>query len=348
MHSFKIQVFKKTGNFLLDIFIQQQADILGLYGVSGSGKTTLLNCVAGFQQPDSGKIEIDNQVFFDASKNTNMLIEKRRLGYVSQFSTLFPNMSVNKNISFGFDHTPKNERIYSPADIISFLGIGHLIDRHINGLSGGEKQLVSLARAIASSPKGLLLDEPLSSLDSRSKIGLIQKIRLIKTELNIPILYVSHSPSEIMFLCDQVSVISKGNIINSGKSSIIFNYDDLNNIDIENFFECEVIDSSNLKLAHQKIFISNKIFDTQNKIPISLNSSDIIVSTNNPAGISAQNVFYGKLIDYFVSGNSVLILSDIGEEIWSKITLDSFNRLKLSKGSDIYLIIKTSNINFQN
>lgn len=348
MHSFKIKMSKKIGSFLLNIFIQEEANVLGLYGVSGSGKTTLLNCIAGFKQPDSGKIEIDNQIFFDGSENINMLIEKRRLGYVSQFSTLFPNMSVNQNISFGFDHTPKNERIYSPSEITSFLGITHLIERNIHGLSGGEKQLVSLARTIASSPKGLLLDEPLSSLDSRSKIGLIQKLRLVNTELNIPILYVSHSPSEIMSLCDQVSIISNGTIINSGKSSIIFNYDDLNDIDLENFFECEVIDSSNLKLGDQNIFVSNKNLDNQKRVGISINSSDIIVSTNQPSGISAQNVFYGKLIDYFISDQSVLILSDVGEEIWSKITLDSFKRLKLSEGSDMYLIIKSSNINFQN
>lgn len=348
MHSFKIKITKKIEPFLLNVFIESNANLLGLYGVSGSGKTTILNCMSGFDEPDDGKIEIDNHIFFDHANNINTSIEKRRLGYVSQFSTLFPNMSVAKNISFGFNHTPKNERIYSPNEIISFFGISHLTDRTIYKLSGGERQLVALARAIVSSPKGLLLDEPLSSLDSKSKIGLIRKLKSVNRELNIPMVYVSHSASEIMALCDQVSIVSNGTVINSGNPSIIFNHDDLNSIEFENFFECEVIDSSNLRLAHQNVLIANKHFDGQSHIMISINSSDIILSNHHPVGISAQNIFLGHVIDYIVSGNNVLVLSDVGEKIWSKITLDSFKRLKLSKSTEVYLIIKSSNINFQN
>ena len=174
--------------FNLDIDLQIPASgITVVFGPSGSGKTTLLRCLAGLEK--SGKMEIAGQVLQD--KNTFIPVNLRAIGMVFQESRLFPHLKVRDNLLYGYKRTPVNSRRLHLEDIGRVLSLEKLLERSIDKLSGGEKQRVALGRALLTSPKLLLMDEPLAALDTQRKTGIIPFIRKVEKELCIPIIYVT-------------------------------------------------------------------------------------------------------------------------------------------------------------
>ena len=218
----EIDISKNQGDFRLLCDLHISTGITAIYGPSGSGKTTLLNCVAGFSTPDSGKIMMSNQIFFSKEKKVNVPVEKRRLGYVLQESGLFPHLSVHKNIKYGYELTPDNRKKYDLDYLIEMLAIGPLLERDVASLSGGERQRVALVRSLATSPQLLLLDEPMASIDARFRGFLIYQLKKMSLEIGIPMLYVSHSLSEVMVLANNAIVMNKGAVIAEGEPNILF------------------------------------------------------------------------------------------------------------------------------
>jgi molybdate transport system ATP-binding protein len=197
--------FSMSMNFSLD-----QSGITVLFGRSGAGKTTLVNMIAGLVLPDEGFISCGRGVFFDSEKNFCLPPNRRGLGYVFQQSRLFSHLSVKNNLLFGpkFCGRPFDPDFFARA--VDVLGIGHLLSRMPNYLSGGESQRVSIGRALLASVSFLLMDEPLSSLDDERKEDLIGYIASIPKNFDIPIMYVTHSTEEVASLADRVVYIQDG------------------------------------------------------------------------------------------------------------------------------------------
>jgi molybdate transport system ATP-binding protein len=203
--------------FALDVDLQLPGrGVTALFGHSGSGKTTCLRCIAGLEKADQGYIRVNDEVWQDSEKKIFVAPHKRALGYVFQEASLFAHLSVLANLEFGLKRIPKPQRRVDMAHATELLGIGHLLDRHPQHLSGGERQRVGIARALLTSPKLLLMDEPLAALDTKRKSEILPYLQRLHDELDIPVLYVSHSQDEVARLADHIVLLSEGKALASG------------------------------------------------------------------------------------------------------------------------------------
>ena len=203
--------------FSLDVDLQLPGrGVTALYGHSGSGKTTCLRCIAGLEQAGQGFIQVNDEVWEDSDKGIFVPPHKRALGYVFQEASLFPHLSVRANLEFGLKRIPRQQRRVDMAHATELLGIGHLLGRDPQNLSGGERQRIGIARALLTSPKLLLMDEPLAALDTQRKNEILPYLQRLHDELDIPVLYVSHSQDEVARLADHLVLLSNGKALASG------------------------------------------------------------------------------------------------------------------------------------
>ncbi|WP_454845953.1 molybdenum ABC transporter ATP-binding protein [Pseudomonas farris] len=203
--------------FSLDVDLQLPGrGVTALCGHSGSGKTTCLRCIAGLEQAEQGFIQVNDEVWQDSDKGIFVPPHKRALGYVFQEASLFPHLSVRANLEFGLRRIPRQQRRVDMAHATELLGIGHLLDRDPQNLSGGERQRIGIARALLTSPKLLLMDEPLAALDTQRKNEILPYLQRLHDELDIPVLYVSHSQDEVARLADHLVLLSDGKALASG------------------------------------------------------------------------------------------------------------------------------------
>ena len=209
------QLSLRLQQFTLGVDVDIQHARSAIFGPSGAGKTSLLEIIAGLRKPDSAKISFNGQLFNDSGRNYSLPVRLRRLGYVPQYDSLFPHLSVRGNLAYGSngrrkDHTPEFHHI------IDVLEIGHLLDRHVRSLSRGENQRVVIARALLSAPQLLLLDEPLTSLDAKLKNAILEQLQALHREFGIPMLLVTHDPAEAIAICEEVLLLQAGRIIARG------------------------------------------------------------------------------------------------------------------------------------
>ncbi len=211
--SFDIDIAARRGGFEIAATFHAVPGITVLFGPSGAGKTSILDLIAGILTPARGRILVDGQVLYDSATRVNLPPEKRRVGYVFQDGRLFPHLSVRANLLYGFDLTAPDRRYAQLDHIVALLGIGPLLARAPASLSGGEQQRVAIGRAILASPRLLLMDEPLASLDEPRKQEILPYIERLRDELKIPILYVTHLASEVERLADVVVEIAAGRVV---------------------------------------------------------------------------------------------------------------------------------------
>ena len=213
----KLSFRKQLGNFQLEIDHTVTEKVTAFLGPSGSGKSTLLNCVSGILNPDDGELLFSGQTLYSSQQKRCLPPEKRHFGYVFQEGYLFPHLTVQQNISYGRPRRPNGNNQIDLSTIIDILEIGELLDRYPSQLSGGQRQRVAIARALGMSPRLLLMDEPLTSLDAGLKNRILPYLYHIKGAFDIPLLYVTHSISEVMALADEAFLLSDGRITARGE-----------------------------------------------------------------------------------------------------------------------------------
>ncbi len=212
-----VRLKRAYAGFSLDVDLNLPGrGVTALYGHSGSGKTTCLRCIAGLERAEHGFIQINDEVWQDSDNGIFVPPHKRALGYVFQEASLFPHLSVLANLQFGLKRIARPQRRVDMAQATELLGIGHLLERHPQHLSGGERQRVGIARALLTSPKLLLMDEPLAALDSQRKREILPYLQRLHDELEIPLLYVSHAQDEVARLADHLVLLSEGKALASG------------------------------------------------------------------------------------------------------------------------------------
>ena len=190
--------------------------VSALFGPSGSGKTTILRCLAGLEQADEAFIEVDGEVWQDSTRGHFLPPHRRSIGYVFQEASLFAHLDVRANLTFGWRRIAQAQRRVELEHACALLGITHLLDRRPATLSGGEAQRVGIARALLTSPRLLLMDEPLAALDGPRKREILPYLERLHDELDIPVVYVSHAQDEVARLADHLVVLEQGRALASG------------------------------------------------------------------------------------------------------------------------------------
>ena len=201
--------FERT-DFKLVAQMQTDGGVTGICGPSGCGKSTLLALLAGLLRPTSGVIRFDAIPLADIARQTFVPAWQRHFGLVFQDALLFPHLTVRDNLLYGWRHLRPEERRFDLPQVLELLEIGALVDRRPAHLSGGERQRVALGRALLYSPRCLLLDEPLSSLDERLKQQILPFLKRVKDETRVPMIYVSHSQAEVEYLSDRILRMEAG------------------------------------------------------------------------------------------------------------------------------------------
>jgi molybdate transport system ATP-binding protein len=202
--SFDISLRHRIGGRDVALDLHSSAHLVAITGPSGAGKTTLLNCIAGLIRPDGGRVAIAGEVLFDAAAGVNLPPERRRAGYVFQDLRLFPHLTVGGNLAYGERLAPVQDRWMGQGEVADLLGIGHLLGRAPDTLSGGEARRVAIGRALLAAPRFLLLDEPTASLDPARAEELRALLERLRDSLRLPILLVSHDAAEVERLAGHV------------------------------------------------------------------------------------------------------------------------------------------------
>ncbi len=342
------------GDFSLEVAGNFGAGITALFGPSGSGKTTLLNCLAGLLKPDDGEIVLYGRDLYRGSPKMFVPPEKRRIGLVFQDGALFPHMSVSGNIMYGRALTPEADRRVDVDHVVDLLGLRPLMDRSPGSLSGGERQRVAIARALAMSPGLLLLDEPMASLDAHLRGVVLSYLRRVHDDLGIPMVYVSHSISEVLALADDALVLSRGRVVASGRPSRVLLDPVVGGMfgddPVENLLDGTVIEQGGAgqsgRVRVGAIEIVTPPMDRPSGAPVivALGAEEIILATEKPSGLSARNVIIGSITDLDPVSNGVYASVDIGVPMFVELTQGAVDALSLERGQDAYLVFKTSSI----
>ena len=199
-------------DFMLNIELEMQQQLLGIVGVSGCGKSTLLKNIVGLLKPTHGSIQFNQQILFNSQQKIHVPMHKRKIALIFQNALLFPHMNVQQNLCYAEKLIPQAERKFQFNEIIKLLELTHLCQRKAHQLSGGEAQRVSIGRALLSSPHLLLLDEPLTGLDQQLKQQILPFLQRIKDELNLPMIYVTHHLEELKYLKADILQLDQGQL----------------------------------------------------------------------------------------------------------------------------------------
>jgi molybdate transport system ATP-binding protein len=218
--SFNVRV--EQGEFELDVADTSHVEVLGLFGASGAGKTTLLEAIAGLRRPTRGEIRVGDRVLFDSQRGIDRRPQDRHIGYVPQDVLLFPHLDVRGNLRYGMRDNgrrpPSGPTLEQCAEI---LDLTTLIERRVSSLSGGERQRVAIGRALMTSPLILLLDEPLAAVDRARRERILPYLLRIRTELHVPMIYVTHDAGELREISDRVLIVAAGRVTAGGPPSTV-------------------------------------------------------------------------------------------------------------------------------
>jgi molybdate transport system ATP-binding protein len=346
-----VEINHKIGDFRLSARFRAEDGITALYGHSGSGKSSIINILAGLATPQQGRIVLDGQVLFDSATNTDLPPERRRLGYVFQDPRLFPHLNVKGNLVYGMNLVPKKEHHQDFDQVVSLLKLTGLLERRPAGLSGGEKQRVSIGRALLASPRLLLMDEPLASLDSAHKEEILPFIESLRDELSLPIVYVSHAMEEIVRLAETVVILSNGEIAASGPIEEVMSRIDPRHPGgrqetgavfsaIHQAYDPDY-GLSELSFAENRLLVPRLEVPLGSALRIRIRAKDVSLSLSRPKDSSVLNIFKGVITEIEAGEHPQTDVGvDVGVPLIARITRRSCDRLALAPGKRVYALVK--------
>ncbi len=325
--------------------------VTAFFGESGVGKSTLLRAVAGLEHPEEGQIIVNNTVWQDDAEHIFIPPHQRSLGFVFQDARLFMHLDIMKNLQFGMKRVKETKNTISLDKAIDLLGIEHLLDRMPVTLSGGEKQRVAIARALATSPDILLMDEPLASLDLKRRQEILPYLHRLNTELNIPILYVSHSLEEVAALSDHLVLLERGRITASGPTNKMLTRLDLPlahydaagaSISGKITETDDGFQLSTFSFSGGHLYIPAAGYTINQQLRLRIQARDISLSIDRPGTSSILNVIEAVVVNLTDSGQGQVMveLDAKGTHFLSRITRKSAAVLALAPNTQVFAQIK--------
>jgi len=334
----EVDISLQVGSFPLEVNFAADAPVTALFGRSGSGKTTVLNAIAGLVRPGRGRIALGETVFLDGPKT--MPVRKRRVGYVFQEGRLLPHLSVRQNLLYGRFFNGHGGEHTSLERIVELLDLAHLLARRPHGLSGGEKQRVAIGRALLASPRLLLMDEPLASLDTARKAEILYYIERLRDEVRVPIVYVSHSIDEVVRIADTVVLLADGRVARAGPVGEIFEGGSV----IETRVAQQDLDwgLARLEFPGGTLYAAEVDALVGEPVRVRIGARDVSLATARPQGISMLNVIAGTVSRLGEpAGASIEVHIDAaGTPIVARVTRKSAAELALAPGKRVYALIK--------
>ena len=339
--------------FALDVDMQLPArGVTALFGPSGSGKTTLLRCIAGLERVSGGLLRVSNEVWQEGEKF--LATHRRPLGYVFQEASLFPHLSVRRNLEYGWRRIAASERKVQLEQVILLLGLNQLIDRNDpSSLSGGERQRVAIGRALLTSPSLLLMDEPLSALDAASKQEILPYLERLHGELDIPVLYVSHALEEVARLADHLVLLEKGRVIASGTLSETLSRLDLPTAHLDDAgavieakvaVQDEAYRLTRLDFSGGSLWVSKVGHGAGTLVRARVLARDVSIAIAVPHGTSITNILAVRIVEIRDEGPdrvSLRLAAAGGQILLSRITRRSRDHLRLTAGLEVYAQVKS-------
>ena len=346
-----VNVRRSFGGFQLDTQFQAFGGLTALFGRSGAGKTSLVNLLAGLERPEAGRISVNGHVLFDSEAGIDVPPEGRRLGYVFQEARLFPHLSVESNLTYGMKLLAASERHQDAGQVIDLLDLAPLLARRPRTLSGGEKQRVALGRALLASPRLLLMDEPLASLDSARKNEILPFIERLRDDIKLPIVYVSHALEEVIRLADTMVILSDGQVVASGGVEDLMSRLDLR--PLTGRYEAGAVLSvtvtgrdadfglSQLSFGGNRFLVPALDLAEGATLRLRVRARDVSLSLEAPQGSSILNVFEGTITEIEAGeGAQADVLIDIGVPLMARITRKSIHDLGLKPGMAVHALVK--------
>ena len=334
-------------HFTLEMDVEMQRRVTAVFGPSGAGKTSLLDLIAGLRQARSAFIQLDGVVLTDTAKNFSVATHRRGIGYVPQDLALFPHLSVRQNLLYGSKSGGAGNPLFSFEHVVEVLEIEPLISRGVTELSGGEKQRVALARALLASPRLLLLDEPLASLDTALKAKIIPYLTRIRDEFRIPMLCVTHDRFEALALADEIVVLVNGQVLQTGPVLDVFNRPasaDVAKIAGVETLQPGTIAEVNEGLAtvkiHDVILTALAPETSTREVFVCIRGEDVVLQHDAVTNSSVRNRLSARVAALRTEGALVRVELDAGFPLFALITRPACAELALREGGTITALIK--------
>jgi molybdate transport system ATP-binding protein len=349
-------------NFDLDVNLEIPGrGITALFGESGCGKTTVLRCIAGLQKNRAGFLRVNESLWQD--EKIFIPTHQRAIGYVFQESSLFPHLDVRGNLDYGYRRTPPPQRRLVFDEVVALLGIEPLLTQTPDTLSGGQRQRVAIARALLCSPQLLLMDEPLASLDMNSRADILPYLEQLHDRLDIPVIYVSHSPAEVAQLADHLVLIERGRVIANGPLNDMLTRTDLlpaqqdeasaviegkiDGHDREFHLSQVCVPGGHLSVALARNLLSRNPegeLAIGHAVRVRILARDVSIALERPHNTSITNVLPARIVDITPSTNTAqaLLRLDLGGAIiLARITRRSAAMLDLKPDLIVYAQVKS-------
>ena len=350
--SVEVELRHSFGGFALDVaFRIDRAGVTALFGPSGAGKSSVINAIAGLLRPQEGRVAINGRVVLDTGQGVFVPARARRTGYVFQDARLFPHMSVEGNLRFGWRRAPEPAGESEISHIVELLGLTHLLTRYPKMLSGGEKSRVALGRALLSSPEILLLDEPLAALDAARRAEILPYLERLRDETQLPMVYVSHNVDEVARLADEIVVLRDGCTIAQGPVfDLLTRIEDGTDIHpmgavldarVQSHRPTEGL--SLLAFDGGTLTISQIARVPGSRVRVRVRAEEIMLAREEPRAISANNVLAATVsaIRMDESPQAEIQLACGAARLVARITRASAVRLALQPGVKVFAIIKS-------